>query len=177
MAKAVTFEDGQVFLGDWAVPGILVRQSVRGAVRFDEAEQDGLSGKAKLAKGWEDADVQLTIDLLTDSSSTCYEKLALIDGVFKGVDNKGNPQVFDVRNSHLLVRGVRQVVFSGLNSEESDRDDTIRATLRFVEHIPVITRAEERAIAAQQSQAPEISPAKTAEPELDPALKVNLEAE
>ncbi|MBF0454946.1 MAG: hypothetical protein HQL72_09070 [Magnetococcales bacterium] len=170
--RMLTFEDGQVQLGDRLIPGILVRQSVRGSVRFDEAEQDGLSGTVKIPMGWEDADIALTVDLLTDKT-TCYEKLAILTTLFKGADSKGNPLVLSVANVHCLARGIRQVVFSGLDSEESDRDDVIQTTLRFVEHVPAVTRVEERAIAGGDSSTAPVTG--NTEPELDPALLVDLE--
>lgn len=170
----LTFEHGQVRLGDAPVPGILKRHRIRSAVRFDEAEQDGLSGKAKIPMGWEDADIQLTVELLTDDKDSCYDKLAALNGIFRGVDSKGNPLVLAVENVHCMARGVRRVVFAGLDSDESDQDDVITANLHFVEHVPAVTRVENRVTAA--GAAGDSAPAvKTAEHELAPALLVGLE--
>lgn len=144
----LVFEDGEVRLGGELLPGVLVSQTVNGVVRFDQAEQDGLSGKAKIAMGWEDSAVALTMDLLTDDVSDCYDKLLTLNRVFKGADNGANPKVYTVTGRHLRARGIDQVVFAGLDSEEDDQSDVIRATLNFVEHGPLITETEMRVAAA-----------------------------
>ena len=57
----LTFDDGIVQLAGNPVPGILKSLSIAGQVRFDEAEQDGLSGKVKVPMGWTDADITLVM--------------------------------------------------------------------------------------------------------------------
>ena len=143
MDGMLTFSHGEVRLGSKLVPGILKSLNVRGAVVFDEAERDGLSGKTKTPKGWDDSAITLTVELLTDET-TCYDKLAALDALFRGHDTAANPRVLDVANAHVSARGVERVVFAGLDSSESDRDDVILATLRFSEHRPPIIRAEKR---------------------------------
>lgn len=140
----LSFAHGEVRLGGKLLPGILRRQQVRGAVRFDESQQDGMSGKVKVPLGWEDEDVTLVLDLLTEEDSTCYDKLAELVAVFKDTDGTGNPRVFSVANPHLAARNIDQVVFSRLDSKEDDDDDILEATLGFVEHAPPITRVEKR---------------------------------
>ena len=143
MDGMLTFSHGEVRLGSKLVPGILKSLNVRGAVVFDEAERDGLSGKTKTPKGWDDSAITLTVELLTDDT-TCYDKLASLDALFRGHDNGANPRVLDVANAHVSARGVEGVVFAGLDSAETDQDDVILATLRFTEHRPPIIRAEKR---------------------------------
>ena len=140
----LTFEHGEVTLAGKLVPGILKSQSIGCSVRFDEAEQDGVSGKVKTPLGWDDSDISLTLDLLTDEESNCYEKLAALNAVFKGHDNGGNPKVYEISNPHIIARGVHQVVFAGLDSEESDGDDIISASLKFTEHEPPIQKVEKQ---------------------------------
>ncbi|WP_291325238.1 hypothetical protein [Desulfovibrio sp. UCD-KL4C] len=153
----LTFEDGKVTLGGNELDGLLQQQYIRGAVRFDEAAQDGLSGKIKTPMGWEDADITLTILLETDDKADCYDRLAELDGLFKGQDNGGNPRVLDVLNRHCQARHINQVVFSGLDSSESNKNDAIRATLSFTEHRPAVVAAEERVVASGKA-APGIKP-------------------
>jgi len=144
MDGLLTFAHGEVRLGSRTVPGILRSQNIGGRVRFDESERDGLSGKAKTPTGWEDCDISLTVDLLTDEAGTCYDKLAELDGLFRGHDNNANPRVLDVANAHVTARGIERVVFSGLDSAETDQDDVISATLRFTEYRPPVVRMEQR---------------------------------
>lgn len=147
-STTLTFADGVVTLGGADLPGILRDLSVGCEVRFDEAEQDFRSGSTRTPMGWEDGDVALTLELLTNDESTCYRKLKSLNAVFKAYDSSGNPKVYDVASAHLTARGVRQVVFSGLSSSETDLDDVILCRLAFREYRPAIVEVESRASAA-----------------------------
>lgn len=138
----ITFADGVVTLGGEEVPGILSSLRVDGKVRFDEQKVDGSSGKKKTPQGFEDSDIMLSLYLVTDDESSCYDKLETLSGMFRKVDDKANPQIYTVANRHLLARGVRQVVFSKLQTAENDKTDEITATLGFVEHNPPVVKTE-----------------------------------
>lgn len=140
--KIITFEDGVISLAGVELPGIMTDLRVNGQVRFDEQKVDGQSGKSKTPQGFEDTEISAGLDLLTDSESDCYEKLEALNKTFKGVDGKANPQVLTIVSRHLLARGVREVVFSRLESTEIDEDDYIRASISFTEHNPPIVRTE-----------------------------------
>lgn len=140
------FDDGRVMLGGEELPGLLLRLSVKGEVRFDESKNDGSSGKKRTPLGWKDADVALEMELLTDEDSDCYDKLAALDRVFKGRGTHAAPKVLEVSNRHLRARGVSRVVFSGLDSRETNADDMILVSLQFMEHLPPVVKAEARAI-------------------------------
>jgi len=140
----LTFADGEIRLGGELLPGVLVNKSVRGVVRFDEAETDGLSGTSKTPMGWNDADVMLIVNLGCDEQSDCYSKLATLNNIFKGTDNGANPKVYTVTDRHLRARGVDQVVFKALDSSEDDQSDMISAMLSFIEHVPVVVRQEKQ---------------------------------
>lgn len=138
----ITFADGMVTLGGEEVPGILSSLRVDGKVRFDEQKVDGASGKKKTPQGFEDSDIMLSLYLVTDDESSCYDKLETLSGMFRKVDGKANPRIYTVANRHLLARGVRQVVFSKLQTAENDKTDEITATLGFVEHNPPVVKTE-----------------------------------
>ncbi len=140
--KMITFDDGVVRLGEDEIPGILRSLRISGKVRFDEQKVDGASGKSKTPQGFEDSDIMISLYLVTDEDSDCYDKLETLSGMFRKVDDKANPQIYSVANRHLLARGVRQVVFSRLQTAENDRTDEITATLGFVEHNPPIVKME-----------------------------------
>lgn len=150
--KLLTFEDGIVRIGGEELPGILSDIRVSCAVRFDEQSVDKSSGKKKTPQGWEDSDISLSLYLTTDDAGTCYDKLNTLNGIFKKTDARANPTIFTVANRHLLVRGIRQVVFSKLDSAESMKSDDIRATLAFTEHNPPIVK-QEQAVARQPTPA------------------------
>uniref|UniRef100_C6E6Q0 Uncharacterized protein n=1 Tax=Geobacter sp. (strain M21) TaxID=443144 RepID=C6E6Q0_GEOSM len=162
------WEDGEVRLGGELLPGVFVDQSIRGAVRFDESKKDSQSGHHKTPLGFEDADIVITLDLLTDDTSDCYKKLAAINKVFRE-DRKANPKVYAVQNRHCAARGIRDVVFCALDSFESSDDDVISAALSFKEHLPPVIRREKQATAtkvagAKQGAAPKIKATPAASP-------------
>lgn len=139
----LTFEDGLIRLGNATVPGLLSTLRVNGKVRFDTQKVDGASGKSKTPQGWEDCEIMATVVLLTDDESDCYEKAAALETLFRNPDKQANPQVLTITNRHVTARGVRQVVFSRLETTESNQSDDITATLGFTEHRPPIVKTEE----------------------------------
>jgi len=153
--NALTFEDGVVRLDDMEAPGVLKALSVRGQIKYDETKMDGKSGQVRIPAGWEDADITVTVDLLTDDAGTCYQKLRRLDAIFKGADAQREteqkqtitrpPKVYTVINQHVNARGVRKVWFSGLASSETDDDDTIQAVMTFTESNNPAGKAEKRA--------------------------------
>ena len=163
-ANLLTFEDGEVRIGDVLLPGILRTQMVSAGIRFDRAERDKMSGKSKTPQGWEDADIKLTLDLICDDAGDCYVKLTAINKLFKSTDKGANPKVYQVTNRHLRARGVTKVIFSGLDSNETDDDDVIQAVLAFSEHIPSVTKKEKQVNA---SVVPAGAPAVKAKPLAD----------
>lgn len=170
--RKVTFENGIIELDDQALPGIFKNMSVRGQVVFDEAKQDARSGTIKKPMGWQDADISMTVQLLTDNDTTCYEKLQTLDSVFKGFDTDGNPPVFSVVNSHTFARGIEKVIFSGLNSSETDQNNVMLCNLSFTEHLPPIIKVEERNPASQtEGSTPATS---SPDPKLDDSIIGNI---
>lgn len=153
MSGYLTFDDGVVTIDGTELPGLLVQLTVAGQVQFDEAKTDGQSGKKKTPMGFEDATVNIDLELLTDdpdeeNGTDCYEKLEAIDKLYKTVGEKAAPKILSVTNRHLRARRVNQVVFSGLSSRETNQDDIILAALTFVEHTPPVTTSEKRVVDA-----------------------------
>jgi hypothetical protein len=171
MSEYLSFEHGIVTLGETTVPGILKSQSIKGSVRFDEAEQDGLSGKTKIPMGFEDSDINLVVELLTDTDSDCYEKLSALNSLFKTIDEQNNPVIYKVLNPHIAARGIRQVVFSGLESSESDENDIILANISFTEHEPAVLKVEKRGSALTPEDTINV------EPEADPEVTQDIEVD
>ena len=167
MMPELSFEDGSVKLSDIELPGILKRMAIRGKVQFDAAEADGASGKIKKFMGWEDSDISLTIELLTDDESDCYDKLFQINALFKLTDSVTvDPLLYSVVNRHCQAREIETVYFSGLNSDESDADDVIVCTLNFIEDNPPVVSTEKQAIASSEDGEVDLPPGEAKSPEL-----------
>ena len=139
----ITWEDGVVKIDGRELPGHLLDLSVDCRVKFDEQDVDGQSGKKRTPLGWEDAEVGLALCLTTEDPGTdCYEKLEVINSIFRSHDAQANPKIFNVDNRHLLARGVSELIFSGLSSTETEEDDTVVASLTFVENNPPVVKTE-----------------------------------
>lgn len=171
----LTFDDGRIKLGPDYIDGILKSLMVRGAVRFDKAEQDNVSGTTKTPMGWEDADIILIVELLSDEEMTCYDRLSNLDDIFKGYDNGGNPKVYDITNSHLNARSINEVVFSGLETSETDEEDVILATLSFTENNPPIVEVEKPVIASDHAAGGMSVPTTTERAKSDNKIMVDAE--
>ncbi|MDR1398099.1 MAG: hypothetical protein LBJ14_10275 [Desulfarculales bacterium] len=148
----ITYADGLIRLGEEPLPGIMTALRIEGKIRYDEQKVDGASGKKKTPQGWEDQVISISLILLTDEESTCYEKLEQIAPFFKKPDDKSNPQIYSFVNRHGQARGVRQLLFDRFESTESSQDDTIRVSLGFTEHNPPIVKTE---AAAAKTPTPE----------------------
>lgn len=143
--KLLTFEDGIVRIGGDALPGLLQNLKVSDSVRMDEQSVDKTSGKKKTPQGWEDTSISITLLLPTDDQGSCYDKLQTINGYFRQTDGSAKPAIFTVANRHMQARGVRQVVFSRLESSETSSSDEIQAQLAFTEHNPPVVKLEQAA--------------------------------
>lgn len=140
--NTLNVDDGTLFLSGQRVAGIVAGMRIQGQVRFDSQRIDGLSGVHRTPQGWEDSTLMLFMILLTDDQSTCYEKLRAISRLFRSTDPFANPRIFTVSNPHIAARGIRQLVFSRLESSENEQFEEIHATLAFLEHIPPVVRIE-----------------------------------
>ena len=136
----LTFADGIIKLNNIAMEGILRSLTVGGEVIFSDEAADGLSGTRKKPRGWSDSAISVQLELVTDNHSTCYDKLAALNAVFKSRDNA--PKIYEVANRHLAARGVRSIVFTGLDSAETSEDDVITATALFTEYEPAVVKQE-----------------------------------
>lgn len=157
----LTFEDGILTLDGEAIPGVFVDSNIVCDVKIDEAQSDQLSGKKKTPMGWEDAEVDFDFELLSDDDGDCYEKLARLNTMFKGYGGSASPKIFTIINRHIQARGIEQVLFKTLASRDSDRIDTVFASLHFVEHTPPIVQAEERVVKSDKAasgSAPAVNP-------------------
>ena len=178
MTGVLTFDHGAVSLNGALLPGVLKSMAVRGAVRFDESQMDGMSGKVKNPIGWEDSGITLALKLTSEDDSTCYDKLQQIDAVFKGYDDGANPQIYRIANPHAAARSVEQVIFSGLDSAETEDDDVILASLNFTEHQPIVSRAEKRVASSDKAypsnSAPAVGSKKAEDPQPDERIMIDV---
>jgi len=175
----LTFDHGIISLNGVEIPGIMKNQAIKGSVRFDTADPDGHSGTVRTPLGWDDSDIVLVVELISGEqtapytgSESCYEKLARINRIFKGKDNGTNPNVYEVENPHANARGIHQVVFSGLQSIETDEDDVMEVHMNFVEHLPFDQVSEKQVSASDKAFESDNMANET--PDLDESIMVDV---
>jgi len=154
----LTFEDGLITLGGQELPGLLDSLSVSGSFKSDSKEHDQLSGSVRTPLGWNDADISIVLKLTTDETGkNCYQKLKVLEKIFKKTDAKSNNEVYDVVNQHMQARSIRRVTFEKLKSSETNKDDVLMANLEFKEFIPQIVQTEQNASLDSGNAAPPIN--------------------
>lgn len=169
----LTFEDGQIVLGDYTLPGNFVGTQVGKSIRFDEQKSPN-SGSRKVPLGWEDAAITVTLELTTEQDGqTCYDKLEELNGIFCQYDNKANPKVWDIDNRHLTARGIRRVIFSGLSSDETNQNDVIKVTLTFSEYYQAVVKLEKNVARGGSAQVVKQEPG-NGRPNTDNKIMVDL---
>ena len=144
----ITDDFGQVKLDGQLLPGIFQGVEVSGALRVDEQEVPGRSGRPKQPLGFDCATITLRLKLPTDENYTCYDRLAALCRLFRAVDDKARPYVRRIVNKHCQAWGITQVVFKELRTTEDNIYDYILADLVFTEWQPVVVRKEEAAVTA-----------------------------
>jgi hypothetical protein len=112
------------------------------------------------------------MDLLSDAESDCYDKLALLNGKFQGLDGKAKPQIYKVFGRQLQARGIENVVFSRLDSQEDDSSDMIAASLEFKEHNPPVIKRETQVNQGKADEAK--APAQVKLQESEPTTLVDM---
>ncbi|MCR4443479.1 MAG: hypothetical protein NUV48_15200 [Peptococcaceae bacterium] len=144
MRQVITNDFGQVKVGGVILPGNIQSMEIEGGVRTDEMEVPGTSGTSKQPQGFKDALINLTLQLPTDDTSTCYEKLKTIVGILQKLDKNAKPYIYQIVNKHTAIWNIKEVIFETLRSTEDNKNDTITAELAFKEWRPVVVKSEAR---------------------------------
>lgn len=141
----ITDEFGNVRLDNTDLPGVFTSLTISQEIKIEENEIKGRSGKSKQVIGYDDATVNLELILLSDDESTCYDKLNIIQRVFRNTDSAALPKVFKVINKHINARKIRDVLFRSLTTSEGS-GDTLSVSIQLEEYLPIIpVRKEARA--------------------------------
>lgn len=145
MREIITDDVGEIKLGKVVIPGIFKSMDISGAVRVDEENVLGRSGKSRQPLGFEDAIINLTLDLPTNDLGTCYDRLAVVVELFQKVDSHAKPYIYRIVNKITSIWGIKDVVFSDLRmSDYNSRKDTLEISLTFKEYRPTLVKKEAR---------------------------------
>lgn len=146
MRLKITHEYGEMKLGNKMIPGVFNGLAINGKVRISEKEMPGVSGKMKQADGYEDLTMTLTIILNNDESSSPYDKLAELVGMFRKMDRTAKPEVYNVVNQMTAAWGLDQILFEELKTTDPPEGDLVHATLEFVEWQSPLVAIESRSV-------------------------------
>lgn len=133
--------DDPIRLDGLTLPGVMTGLKVRGNFEVEKKRMEGTSGSANLPKGFRDAAVEITLELLPPDLEGQIKSL---EGAFKqGGVNTARPM--RIVNKHLDARGVVRVLFTGLDTEDGSEWDSTLATLSFVEYEQMNVKSELKA--------------------------------
>ncbi len=165
VSKIASKDVGAVKLDSSLLPDAIQSMGIAQEVKMERVEVEGRSGRAKLAEGFQDADITIEYELTDDSpegGATAMDKLQYIQDFFRKTDNRGKPNVYRLSNEHTKARKIGQVIFLRLNSRETNSKDTLIAALHFTEYEPIAVTIEDQAnqmsleVATRPSEADEL---------------------
>lgn len=124
--------NGIIKLGETELPGVFQSLSVNGEILIDSNNSAGNDTPRKVMRGFKDKTVSINLLLLPTDDKTVYEALEELERLFYDV-NSGVPKVYALINSHTAARSIGKVIFQGLSSFETNRDNTLEVSLTFEE--------------------------------------------
>lgn len=140
MTQYLTFVAGEAISLDGAIlPGIVTRIEVDGVLELEKKRLEGSSMKVKMARGFHDATVTLTLEILPPDADAQVKQL---EAAFKKNYASKAPKPMRIVNPRLDSRGITSVLFRRLHTVDGNEDDAVVATCEFVEYIPQIVNAE-----------------------------------
>ena len=139
----VYMDDDNVMIDGVILPDLYKSTEVTTPAKVDEQEVEGSSVKPKQAVGYEDATINIELELYDSPNATKEEKLIVIQNLFR-INGQELPEVHQIINAHTAIRNVDQVIFKNLVSKEANNKDVLKVTLEFLEYIPETIKAKKK---------------------------------
>jgi hypothetical protein len=131
-------------LGGLSLPGVVTSIEVRGQYEVEKKKVQGLSGTNKLGRGYNDAQVTITLEVLPGETTTTAQ-VKEIERVFKNAfGTAGKPKPVRVVNPLLDSKDVYSVLFVGFAVRQGNEDDSLPCTLELLEFEPLVRAAERK---------------------------------
>lgn len=142
MSQYLRFVVGESMRLDGKVlPGVVTDIEVTSVFDLEKKRLEGTSFRNKMAKGYKDAVVVVTLEILPGDTPV-EAQIKQIEASFKINYAGGKPKPQRIVNPHLDARGVTSVLFNRFVTKESNEDDAVIAILEFTEYEPIIVSAE-----------------------------------
>ncbi|GEM50031.1 hypothetical protein [Deinococcus cellulosilyticus] len=126
-------------VGGVLLPGIITGIEVSGELRLEKQKTDGKSGSTTLLKGFEEASIRVSLELLAGDS-----EIKSLEKVFKGYASALKSKGVRVVNRHLDARGVKLLVFKKLTTRDDYARGMVVAELEFSEYDMEAARLEDK---------------------------------
>lgn len=139
MGEYLKPDEQAVKIGDHLVPGTVTGIEVSGELRLEKQKTDGKSGSTNLIKGYEEATVRITVELLGGDS-----EIKALEKIFKGYSSSLASKGVRVVNRHLDARGVKRLIFKGLTTRDDYPRGMVIADLSFSEYDMEAAKLEEK---------------------------------
>ena len=155
-------DTGEIRLDGEPLPGLLQRMSIRGRLKLDQSELMASLGISTTSQplGFQAAVIHIELALPSDGGflgpmlggtvSTSYDKLEALEARFAEVDGDVNAKVRRISNRHVNARGIGEVWFTELSSQEG-QDDVIIARIVLTQRYSPDFKARRRALAVEES--------------------------
>ncbi len=142
MSQYLSFVAGEAISLDGGVlPGIVTGIDITGEFDVERKRLEGRSFRLALAKGYKDAVVIVTLELLPPDE---MGQVKALEAAFKINFAGAKPKPQRIVNPFLDARGVTAVLFKRLVTRQTNQDDALLCELTFVEFEPVIGSLEAR---------------------------------
>ncbi|MDY2651036.1 MAG: transcriptional regulator [Eisenbergiella porci] len=139
----VYMDDDHVMIDGVILPGLYKSIEVTTSAKVDEQEVEGSSVKPKQATGYEDATINIELELYDSPNASKEEKLITIQNLFR-IKGQELPDVHQIISAHTSIRNVDQVIFKNLVSKEANNKEVLKVTLEFMEYIPQTIKARKK---------------------------------
>ena len=130
-------EDNSIKVGNVLLPGLYRSLEIVNEATVDDMRVEGVKKVPRQATGYEDIKITLTIELADSEKVDRWEKLNIIQNVFREPKKGAKPKVYPFISRHTQIRGISKVLFKKLSSVENSRNQSIILQLEFLEYVDV----------------------------------------
>ena len=140
MTQYLRFNQGDAIrLDGKTLPGVVTGIEITGEFDVERKRLEGKSFRTALAKGYKDAEVTITLEILPPDE---LGQLRALEAAFKINYAGAKPRPQRVVNPFIDACGVTAVLFKRLVRRQANDDEAILAELIFVEFEPLIGKAD-----------------------------------
>lgn len=137
-------DGSEVKVGGVLLPGLFKSIEIKGSTFVEEQTVEGKSKKPKQVMGYEDAKVSIEIVLEDSPKQTKYDKLAVIQKVFRS-SGQSKPTIYTLTNKHTAIRGISRVLFKDFTTKENNKKSELSVSLEFWEYHAITVSATKNA--------------------------------